>query len=62
MEKAFIKVMKPSVSIICFSIDRIMSIHGHKQMSMTSYVTEFAFIYVHALTNKIVPDTIYIIK
>ena len=27
---------------LCFSIDRIRSIYGHKQISMTSYVMEIA--------------------
>ena len=48
------KVTKLSVSILeadsvhlchlqlCFSIDRIRSIYGHKQISMTSYVMEIA--------------------
>ena len=58
-EEAFIKVMKLSVSILevdsahlchlqlCFSIDRIRSIYGHKQILMTSYVMEIACIYMH---------------
>ena len=57
--EAFIKVMKLSVSILevdsahlchlqlCFSIDRIRSIYGHKQILMTSYVMEIACIYMH---------------
>ena len=32
---------------LCFSIDRIWSIYGYKQMSMTSYVMEIACIYTH---------------
>ena len=32
---------------LCFSIDRIWSIYGYKQMSMTSYVMEIACIYKH---------------
>ena len=65
LQEAFIKVMKLSVSILeadsvhlchlqlCFSIDRIRSIYGHKQIWMTSYVMETA---LHVLTNKMVPD------
>ena len=49
-EEVFIKVAKPSASILeaasvhlchlqfCFSVDRIRSIPGHKQISITSYV------------------------
>ena len=58
VEEAFIKVVKPSVSIqeadsahlchfqLCFYIDRIRSIHGRKQILMTSYFTEIASIYI----------------
>ena len=39
---------------LCFSIDRIRSIYGHKQISMTSCHGDR--VYLHALTNKMVPD------
>ena len=57
IQGTFIKVMKLSVSILeadsvhlchlqlCFSIDRIRSIYGRKQILMTSYVMEIACIY-----------------
>ena len=61
-----IKVMKLSVSILeadsvhlchlqlCFSIDRIRSIYGHKQISMTSYVMEIAkyLVYYHVPLDR----------
>ena len=57
------KVMKLLVSILeadsvhlchlqlCFSIDRIRSIYGHKQISCHG-----DRMYLHALANKMVPD------
>ena len=41
---------------LCFSIDWIRSIPGHKQISMTS-LNHGNRMYLHALTNKTVPDT-----
>ena len=39
---------------LCFSFHRIRSIYGHKQISMTSCHGDR--MYLHALTNKMVPD------
>ena len=43
-------------SLLFNPIDRIRLIYGHKQISMTSDVMEIACHFLHALTNKMVPD------
>ena len=45
---------------LCFSIDRIRSIYGHKQISMTSYVMEITkyLVYFHVALDRLTKERV----
>ena len=67
VEEAFIKVVKPSVSIqeadsahlchfqLCFYIDRIRSIHGRKQILMTSFHGDCKYLHSLRINSYLIP-------